>query len=634
MELLNSHHGVQTPHSYISSSYPPSTPCSTASHEISTITDTSEIPNIRTGEAERLVHQSRDNEPERTYAEAFVEVQQSPPDESSNQVVADEQDMKQAKTKATIGALATLISYVSINSWISTHHPEVLIRNPVDREEAEWIATSKSWLDRKACRWLGVCGARHMHFTRYISRSLKILPTPPAHNPSSDGDSEWDWQNAWEEITDHPDNSTKDEKALAEIPEYVFEYAPLVHLFSGEHYWPSDIAEHLFHTTPMLNYTPIQAESEHPSLKHLDDLNQYPPRWVYLTSKDNPEEDPEWLSSEKNIPSVPQALKDDFSGNDGWVHRPGRTYFQGIKDAIEDIYEWFGSSDEHAADLMESATAAKQAARLLLEGSGLYHTELKRDEIHESHSERIRGGKSDAPATLVVVDKGHGIVDAFWFFFYSFNLGNTVFNVRFGNHVGDWEHSAVRFHNGEPKAVFFSEHNFGSAYSYDAVEKIGKRPVIYSATGSHAMYATPGLHPYVLPWGILHDQTDRGPLWDPALNAHSYTYDFRKDHFRASNFTPSSPTGWLHFAGHWGDKYYPLGDKRQYRFAGQYHYVNGPLGPRFKNLGRKKICGGPDRQPCVIKHWLGGDVKAGRLQHKGEEADLYALETQDFESQR
>ncbi|KAK5079163.1 Vacuolar protein sorting-associated protein 62 [Lithohypha guttulata] len=530
--------------------------------------------------------------------------------------------MKQAKTKATIGALATLISYVSLNSWAHAYHPEAFIWSPQDRENAEWVATSNSWLDRKACRWLGVCGGSHIHFSRQPNQAL-VSHEPALKHPGSEGSD--DWQNAWKEPTNTSKHWNKDEKTLREIPEYVLEYAPLVHLFSGERYWPCDIAEHLYHVTPELNYTAIQSGSVHPALTDLNKYNEYHGGgWVYLTSNDNPEEYPDWLGGQKNIPSVPEELKDDFSGNDGWVHRPGRTYLQGIKDVIADMKEWFGSDSDSAADLKESATAAKEYARLLLEQG--YHQELKRKTADEDPEGRFRGGRSEAPAVLIAIDKGHGVVDAFWFFFYSFNRGNSVFNVVFGNHVGDWEHTAIRFHHGEPKAVFFSEHNFGSAYSYDAVEKIGKRPVIYSATGSHAMYATPGLHPYVLPWGVLHDQTDRGPLWDPTLNSHAFTYDFEKDILRASNITPRAPTGWFHYAGRWGDKLYPLGDKRQYRFAGQYHYVSGPLGPKFKNLGRKKICGGPDRQPCIIKHWLGGESKIGRLQHKGEESDLYTEE--------
>ena len=82
---------------------------------------------------------------------------------------------------------------------------------------------------------------------------------------------------------------------------------------------------------------------------------------------------------------------------------------------------------------------------------------------------------------MVVVDKGEGVVDAFWFYFYSYNLGNKVFNIRFGNHVGDWEHTAIRFYNGKPKAIFFSEHDGGASYSWDAVEKIGERVRVFAS---------------------------------------------------------------------------------------------------------------------------------------------------------
>lgn len=117
------------------------------------------------------------------------------------------------------------------------------------------------------------------------------------------------------------------------------------------------------------------------------------------------------------------------------------------------------------------------------------------------------------------------------------------------------------------------------------------------------MYATAGVHPYVLPGGILHDVTDRGPLWDPVKNLYSFTYDYQTDRLLSSNLNPGMPVSWFYFAGHWGDKFYPLSDPRQYRFLGQYHYVNGPLGPRFKNLGRQEICQGNGE--CVLKRRIG-----------------------------
>lgn len=52
----------------------------------------------------------------------------------------------------------------------------------------------------------------------------------------------------------------------------------------------------------------------------------------------------------------------------------------------------------------------------------------------------------------------------------------------------------VRFKNGEPQAVWFSQHDFGEAYTYSAVQKVGKRPVAFSARGSHANYATANAH--------------------------------------------------------------------------------------------------------------------------------------------
>ncbi|KAL9047454.1 MAG: hypothetical protein Q9206_006775 [Seirophora lacunosa] len=307
------------------------------------------------------------------------------------------------------------------------------------------------------------------------------------------------------------------------------------------------MAEHLEHVTPHLNYTPISATPSSFNLSNLNKLDEYDDgRFVYLKSDDNVEERPDWLGGEKNIPIDPGEL----------FHQLPR------------------------------------------------EQQNRQQPIEISSNGPVSGGRSDAPAVLVVIDKGGGIVDAFWFFFYSYNLGNTVFNVRFGNHIGDWEHSLVRFHHGKPQKVFVSEHYWGQAYTYGAVEKMGERPVIYSAVGSHAMYATPGFQPYILPFGVLHDQTNRGPLWDPALNTLSYTYNYTSDTLLPSTLNPSAPTEWFYFNGHWGDKSYPLSDPRQYEFVGEFHYVSGPLGPRFKHLGRTKVCQGRFTDPCDVRNWL------------------------------
>lgn len=103
------------------------------------------------------------------------------------------------------------------------------------------------------------------------------------------------------------------------------------------------------------------------------------------------------------------------------------------------------------------------------------------------------------------------------------------------------------------------------------------------------MYATQGIHPYVLPFKMLHDTTDRGPLWDPLHNLYAYHYnttlagetdrriwsvrgenlpsfssadssflmDTEDDDpltLTPSSLTPNVPTSWFYYRGHWGDK--------------------------------------------------------------------------------
>lgn len=63
-------------------------------------------------------------------------------------------------------------------------------------------------------------------------------------------------------------------------------------------------------------------------------------------------------------------------------------------------------------------------------------------------SDGEESGLSSAPALILWTEKEGGIVDAFYFYFYSFNLGNTVAGWRFGNHVGDWGERSNGSENG------------------------------------------------------------------------------------------------------------------------------------------------------------------------------------------
>jgi hypothetical protein len=343
-------------------------------------------------------------------------------------------------------------------------------------EEEEWVASSHSWLDRKVCKWFGFCGVGHLNEAAWTTSGNRRKQQDTLSAAQRNDGAKFNLTEFWESATVDPQNWSQEERILREIPDYVLEHAPYIHLYSGEHFWPCDIAEHLIHTTPHLNYTALQASSDHPNLTHLDYLNSWG-RFVYLQSDDNVEDRPEWLGGETNIPTIP-----DDSDSDNWAdwERPKSEGF--TRDKAGEAESWFhsgiGDTIEKGgirSSLPPSATPTPSAGdggqQLQQDGDNSSRGRRRRRSLHQ----KLVGGRSDAPAVLVVVEKDDGVVDAFFFFFYSYNLGNTVFNVRFGNHVGDWEHTLIRFQHGEPKAVFFSEHNFGEAYHWDAVEKIGKR---------------------------------------------------------------------------------------------------------------------------------------------------------------
>ncbi|KAF3762935.1 hypothetical protein M406DRAFT_93266 [Cryphonectria parasitica EP155] len=513
--------------------------------------------------------------------------------------------------RATV-AVAIIASLVFITWFV----PKILIPNPPSPEDQKrdkaWVNSSPYWLDRQACKWFSVCGIHHMRWDD------PVKPRGPAIPVSELGELELKKRRSlqgrrdvssasWEDLGTRARPVQERGQTLDDVPEYVLRNAPLVHLYSGESFWPSDISEHIRHMTPFVNKEPLNT-TEPLSLANLYDLSTIPDM-VYLTSREDVEQRPEWLSSHVGRPE-PFDEDDDETidpAGDHNAEQPNAPYTEGTT--------WFDVDKDHP--LRRISDPREQRS---FEPSEMLSKHMRRAVLSGDHSQKPfppppttpghkpdASGYSAAPAVLVLVDKGSGILDAFWFFFYSYNLGQTVLDMRFGNHVGDWEHCMVRFENSEPRAMFLSEHEGGQAYAWGALEKkrmnittttnsatgegtteIVERPVIYSAVGSHAMYAFPGPHAYVLPFQMLKDVTDRGPLWDPSLNKRGEVVQPTSLVPASSN--PDAPTSWFHFDGPWGDELYGLGDERQWRLFGQYHYVTGPMGPKFKRLGREKVC--------------------------------------------
>ncbi|OCT44075.1 putative vacuolar protein sorting-associated protein TDA6 [Cladophialophora carrionii] len=246
---------------------------------------------------------------------------------------------------------------------------------------------------------------------------------------------------------------------------------------------------------------------------------------------------------------------------------------------------------------------------------------------------------STMASVIVTVAKPDDVLDAFYFSFYAYNQGNAVLGLpallEFGDHVGDWEHTMLRFVNGTPQAMWFSQHSSGQAFTYAAVEKyvtgsaadgagggeVGLRPVVYVAKGSHANYATPGSHDHTIPGlslpdGPLEDHTDAGIFWDPLLpDVYEYDWDASTGVFTAYDNTgaSSSPTttttaattaAWLAFLGRWGDAQLPDDADGQVDVFGQRKYTAGPTGPVDKDLGRQAVCPGDDDDDdgdCMVR---------------------------------
>ncbi|KAJ5692340.1 hypothetical protein N7462_001763 [Penicillium macrosclerotiorum] len=298
----------------------------------------------------------------------------------------------------------------------------------------------------------------------------------------------------------------------ASIPQYVYDYAPLVWLHSQDPYRPGDLQAQLDNTIPKVNWTAIQNAPSPVTLDNLDQLNSLGNTSVYLTSHEGIDASPE--------PAWFRGITPDSQGRTG-------------------------------------------------NGTG---------------------------SAIIVVDHGSGNVDAFYFYFFAYNKGDKVLGLEFGDHIGDWygaQHDPLRKRH--PQAMWYSQHASGQAYTYEAMEKRGKRPISYSGNGTHANYATAGTHDHTLPGitlpvGFLLDYTDQGILWDPILNAYTYTYDPSTQVFAAATV---EPVAWLNFNGRWGDDQPP----NEPSIFGEAKYVAGPNGPKFKSLNRTHVC---PSTPCIV----------------------------------
>ncbi|WP_163504802.1 hypothetical protein [Fodinicola acaciae] len=136
-----------------------------------------------------------------------------------------------------------------------------------------------------------------------------------------------------------------------------------------------------------------------------------------------------------------------------------------------------------------------------------------------------------------------------YWFFYAYDDGPLV-----QNHEGDWERISIRLDaDDRPVTVAYFQHGGYCLLSYASAPKTGGHLRVFSASGTHASYSTPGDHPTSVP-GFT-DHTSQGEAW-PA-------YD------RPLHDVRTMP--WFGFGGAWGE-------------VGEAEFTTGPRGPSaFKN---------------------------------------------------
>lgn len=217
-------------------------------------------------------------------------------------------------------------------------------------------------------------------------------------------------------------------------------------------------------------------------------------------------------------------------------------------------------------------------------------------------------------------DDAFNTLDVSYFAFYPYNRGKDACvgvpvngscvgaEKNLGNHVGDWEHNALRFRNGQPYIIHLNVHSFGSYYLWNestnnfhfflgeevrtavdqdnepveieeryepkyppTVELIGTHPVVYSANGSHGLWGSPDVHTYV-PGLPLQDFTDEGMAWTTWDNLIIIPW-------LPSNTSYEGNLNWLNFLGDWGNS----AEGCEYEIVtGECELGSGPSGPRSK----------------------------------------------------
>lgn len=118
---------------------------------------------------------------------------------------------------------------------------------------------------------------------------------------------------------------------------------------------------------------------------------------------------------------------------------------------------------------------------------------------------------------------------------------------------------------------------------------------------------TSGDHNYEhIPFGLLKDQTNKGPVWDVTKNFRGFWYTPSTGAISTAQGAGTGGTlqtlegvNWLNFGGSWGDKKWPTSKFGQYCVGSECHIEDGPTGKNTQARHRRLRL-----SRTIIAHWL------------------------------
>jgi hypothetical protein len=148
-------------------------------------------------------------------------------------------------------------------------------------------------------------------------------------------------------------------------------------------------------------------------------------------------------------------------------------------------------------------------------------------------------------------------------------------------HEGDWESVTVILDaRGKPLLAGYSQHENGRRREWTRVPKVGSRPRVFVALGSHANYFSAGRHRF--------DPRVTEPIFisvirQQGLEPVDHTGNGAVVLPRLVRITATSPS-WMTYAGAWGEDAYLRAPP-----SAPARYGNGPPGPRWRVQWRKPV---------------------------------------------